>query len=384
MLACARLELEPHDASRARAAIKHGIDWDHFVPLANHHGVLPLIHRHLSTGALDAALIPVAAVAALRDEATRIARRNLMLSGQLATLLRAFATRNIRVVALKGPVLAQQLYGSVALRRFKDLDLLVAEPDVGDAMDAIAACGYARPVSLGPDIDALRRHEQHHIALDANSGTHQVELHDCLHPHDDGRRRTIDLIADRLERIDVFGVTAFVMAPEELLVYLCVHGTRHNWERIEWAASVAQLLRSGRVTDWRRANACAQRQASERAFRSGLQVVSALFDTRIPGAVSRRDRALEASARAIANQRATAPARRANPVECLVHQLRTDTGIRSRITRLWRTLIAPRVNDAIAMPLPRALWPLYYVLRPVRVLVRHMAGKHRVNPIVPE
>ena len=61
-----------------------------------------------------------------RAQANRL--RDLELTGELARLLDRFRRDGIAAVPYKGPVLAAQAYGDVALREFVDLDILV-HPD---------------------------------------------------------------------------------------------------------------------------------------------------------------------------------------------------------------------------------------------------------------
>ena len=53
------------------------------------------------------------------------AHRALWLTLELLNIHRHLQARGLEVLPYKGPVLAEALYGNVALRQFSDLDLLV-------------------------------------------------------------------------------------------------------------------------------------------------------------------------------------------------------------------------------------------------------------------
>ena len=63
-------------------------------------------------------------------------------SAELQGVLRAFEQAGLKAVPLKGPFLAERLYGAAALRVSYDLDLLVAKADMARAGDALKAIGF--------------------------------------------------------------------------------------------------------------------------------------------------------------------------------------------------------------------------------------------------
>jgi hypothetical protein len=380
LLAAACLHPGPADVIRAHAAMSpaSAIDWQSFVPLAHRHGVLPLLYHHISTGAFDARLIPDAALTRLRHEAERTARRSLMLAGELVSLLRELEDNGIRVVPLKGPVLAQQLYASVALRHVKDLDLLVAEHDIERATALIVRRGYRTDPSWGSDaLDAMHHDVSHDVQLHSTTKHCRVELHYYMQQPIGRQRHTLAVVEGELERVSFFGRSVLVLEPEALLVYLCIHGALHAWERIEWIGGVAELLRGGRIADWERVNESARRRSADRALRSGLHLAHELFDAPMPGAELRGDRSARIAARSVAMRLTRDPMSIPGPTTRLVHHVRTDMGIRTRAARVWSTLFAPTMNERKEIPLPRALSALHYVLRPARLVVRRL---HRSTP----
>ena len=49
---------------------------------------------------------------------------------------------------------------------------------------------------------------------------------------------------ERRVALDVAGHTVYQPEPTDQLVILSVHGTNHRWERLQWIADVAELLRA--------------------------------------------------------------------------------------------------------------------------------------------
>jgi hypothetical protein len=374
LLAAAHLHPRPADVSRANAAMANAsIEWKHVIPLAHRHGVLPLLYRHLSTQTFDPRLVPESALDLMRQDVERSVQRSLMLAAELVSLVNALEHEGIRAVPLKGPVLAQQVYGTVALRRILDLDLLVAEKDVERAVGLMVERGYRRPSSWGSStLDALHHDVNHDVILHSTARSFRVELHYYLYQPLGRQRWRLADIEDELEPYSFFGNSVWVMRPETLLVYLCVHGTLHAWERIEWIGGVAQLLRSGRVSNWEWVAESARRRAAEGALRSGLHLVEELFDVPIPTTELRGGWLSRGAAHSVARRLTSDPHKVSSPTATLVHHVRTETGIRSRLMRVWSTLFVPLVEDRATMPLPRALSPLHYVLRPARLVLKRL------------
>jgi len=371
LLACARLRLEPADLARARAAVERGIDWDRLLRLAHVHGLLPLLHSHAVSGAVP---WPADARADLDAGARDITHRNLALTAELLALLRLCADHAIPVVPLKGPVLAQQIYRSVALRRLGDLDLLVREEDLVRYMRLLEARGYQLAPGSASAEDEFDRRSSHHVAVVDPRRRITVELHRCLlRPRARGRWE-LDMIAPRLEERRFMGWPVSVLPPEDLLVYLCEHGAEHSWTRLEWLVAVAELLRSGQVRDWTRVWQWARELGTTRRIGAALLLADTLFGAGAAGVPVPSDRSAQAANRVVVLRRlATDPLRTLeSPWERFGYLFLTDRTSAARLRRSWATLMTPSLADRQAFPLPKSLSVLYRAARPLRLVVRRI------------
>lgn len=73
---------------------------------------------------------------------TEILAWGLALSAELSRLAALFRQAEIPVIPVRGPLLAQLLYGVPAARPIADLDLLVKKADLRGAMDLLSGAGY--------------------------------------------------------------------------------------------------------------------------------------------------------------------------------------------------------------------------------------------------
>jgi len=371
LLACARLRLEPADLARAHAAIGRGIDWTRLLQLARAHGLIPLLQSHAASGAVP---WPADARADLDARARGIAHYNLQLTAELLALLRLCADQAIPVVPLKGPVLAQQIYASVALRRLGDLDLLVREADLVRCIRLLEERGYQLAPGSPSAADDFDRRNSHHVAVVDPRRRITIELHRCLlRPRARGRW-DLEMIAPRLERRQFMGSPVSVLPPEDLLVYLCEHGAEHAWGRLEWLVAVAELLRTGQLRDWARVTRWADQLGTTRRVRAALLLADTLFGANPGGVPVPRDRPAQAANRAVVLRRlATDPLRTLeSPVERFGYLFLTDRTAIARLRRCWTTLMTPSLADTRALPLPKSLSLLHSAARPLRLVARRI------------
>lgn len=237
LIVCARTVLDVPTAAQLGALVVGGPNWEQVLALARHHGVMPLLHRHLNGSD--------AVSAAVQEELARYARanalHNLSLAHALIDLTGALAQAGVEAVPYKGPVLAACTYGDLSLRASKDLDVIVRPADVRRADDVLASLGYIK-TGRGP----------YHDLFVGATGV-EVELHrDVLRRNEFptlldlgamwGRRTTVSLLG---RQVDAFG-------PEDTLLLLCLHGSKHLWSGLVWVCDVAEYLRAHPALDWAR------------------------------------------------------------------------------------------------------------------------------------
>jgi hypothetical protein len=172
-------------------------------------------------------------VACLRDRSASMARRRqsdlerierastiaaFYWSCQLKELLSAFARQTIAVVPLKGPLLAEKLYGTARLRSCRDLDLLVGRGDLKRAEPVLETCGF---MPGEPD--------DYHRAWSRRGAV--VELHyDVENPL--AFNFAVEGALRRVSAASFQGEVCMQFAPEDELLYLCLHAARHRYERL--------------------------------------------------------------------------------------------------------------------------------------------------------
>jgi hypothetical protein len=147
--------------------------------------------------------------------------RNALLAARLEAILAAFSSHAIPVMMLKGVTLAELVYGDIAMRPMRDLDLLVRPVDVEAGDRVLRTLGYTADESYRSE--AWYRRNHHHLApYRAPDGLALVELHHLVFAPTASVTVPEDHLWARARPAELSVGPALVLAPEDLLLYLCV------------------------------------------------------------------------------------------------------------------------------------------------------------------
>lgn len=363
-------------ASRVPALCADVREWSALIDRARAHGLDPLLHRHL--GGLDA--VPIAARERLRGHAETTAVRNRLLVAELGKVLAALAAHDIAAMPYKGPMLAITAYGDVALRRFADLDVLVRRADALRAVRALRELGYAPRLCLTPGQERAYLRAECEYALDRDRGRLTVEIHWDIAPRDYAVRVDLDAIWRSARPIDAGGLSVLAPAPEDLLLMLIVHGSKHAWERLSWLVDVAEIVRAHPDLDWAALIERARAAGAGRMVRVALALARDLLGHALPAAAAREVEA-DGQAAALAQALGDAVCGGALPPARSLAAIRLQRALRERsrdrLAYLVRLATTPTIDDWSSVRLPAAALPLHYVLRPLRLAAKHGAAALR-------
>ncbi|HEX8173435.1 MAG TPA: nucleotidyltransferase family protein [Thermoanaerobaculia bacterium] len=331
---------------------------------AEAHGVTMLVARSFPER------IPAAQVRATTERALHIAR-------QLRQLLDLLEGSGIDALPVKGPVLAMSVYGDVAARGASaDLDLIVRKQDLVRAVAVLEANGYRRAEESVDEHDHEAWESEAHLYPE--NGV-LVELHTELIGNFYTAPVDLDAVRARSTARTLFGRSMRVIAPEDLLLYLCLHGARHMWSRLLWVCDIAAIVRSESI-DWPALIARADSIDARQRVALGLYLAHQLFDAPMPDAARPllRARLLPLRARVVA--RRMGETSRGIMAPGFVTRLLSELAARET-TRQFGTYVRrqlePNARDRAWIALPRGLRWLRWLLRPIRVLSSYGAPLRR-------
>jgi hypothetical protein len=206
-----------------------------------------------------------------------IVARNLFVTRQLVSIVDAFDRSKIRVLSMKGPVLAQYAYGDVGLRQFGDLDFLVDQENVHRAIALLRGLGYRSRFEGSRRQDALAENFGHY-SLRNDSVQLLIELHPRIIDRRFGYAIANSELFARAGKVSLGGRTFGALERGDLILYQCVHGAKHAWSRLEWIATFAKLLQRADY-DGRKIAADAARLGATRRLALAVALSHRLFKT---------------------------------------------------------------------------------------------------------
>lgn len=268
---------------RMRPLAQRRVDWLALTRAAARHGLVPLMCRRLW---LVGSSVPESVLTQTRAMYLSRAATSLHLARQLRSHTRDLSAQEIRVLAFKGPDLAVRAYADVTLREYDDLDLLVDRADIARAAHAFVRRGFRAVVA--PREPHLRRYlrAHHDYELVGNDGT-VVELQWAVSQRRFPSRVDFDGLWARRVQTKVLDGNVPALGREDLLLLLCMHGSKHRWQRLAWVADVAHTVRSTSPLDWRWLRHEAKAYGAERMLLLGLLLAKDLLGLSLPADVCR-------------------------------------------------------------------------------------------------
>jgi hypothetical protein len=305
----------------------------------------------------------------MRAEFYGNALSNLHLARELARLAGLLSAASIDAIAFKGPILALQAWGDLALRQFNDLDLLVRPADAARAVDLLIADGYA-PLTFDrrhPELSIARRCEDEFMRPGSAA---MIDLHWELNPAYFGYGPRAAEVWQRSKSRRVEGVELKTLGPVDLVLFLAVHATKHGWINLGWICDFNAALRDLPAAEMPMVDEAARRSGCLRMLLLAIALAAEVLGAPIPSLFDdpiRRDSAVAALAAGIERRLFASVGMRARPYSEWMVPIRAITSMRGRIRFLASRALTPNIDDFKSIALPPPLHPLYYVTRPVRL-----------------
>jgi hypothetical protein len=372
LLACARFLGDGSVEPTLRLLLRSRLNWPYLIGMASQHGLLPVLCQQLQM--LNFVPSPEPIAAQLDQYFRANAFRNLLLSTEMLKLLEMFATNDIRAVAFKGPLLAVLAYGSISLREFIDLDILIVKEDVARARELLSRRGYHPHVLMSETQEQAGLHSGCERVFVRADRAVALDLHWNFAVKGFSFSPDLAGIWTRLQPVHFAGRTILTLSRSDLLLLLCVHGAKHRWKRLEWIVSVAELLRRSPQMDWQTILRQARRSGAERMLFLGIQLAKDLSNVPLPDHVSQWIAAhsvVERLARDIRHELFTNEELSVYAADKLAFLLQTKERFRDKLRYGYYLILltlTPTSKDRALVPLPAFLAFFYYLMRPFRLI----------------
>ena len=315
---------------------------------------------------------PCAPDAAVIARAREVSARALHLLAAAADIANAARDDDVALLFFKGTTLSQRAYGAPALRASADLDVLVRPDAIVRARSLLERLGFARVRRQTARQDAhLMRSDGEESWLNS-ARLVLVELHTRVSP----RRIGVELDSALWRDARTMQVgSAPLLAPGDaaLLVLLAVHGAKHMWARGEWLVAFAATWQSSSVASRDESRRVAHEAGASRELGVALALCGQLLPSREYAGDESDAPAIAALARRAYDSMILGGGEIPGVRRRVLFNAAMRTSIASRVRYAGEWLFSPGPEDWASLALPDAMFPLYSVLRPFRLLLRQVA-----------
>jgi Uncharacterised nucleotidyltransferase len=245
--ACASIDLDERGQARLIAAASRVGDWVPLAERAEDHGLAPLVRRHVRNCHIA---LPPTVSTQLSALAVRHRKAGGALADALLDIVAAFRSARIEHVALKGAVLAHDIYPAPELRPLRDLDILVAPSAGPRAISLLQDLGFEPAAALIPWV----RHHLPAVARRRSGYKVTVEVHEDAINYDHRERLTFATLTEPPRAMSFGGQSLNALGHTDMLRHLTAHllEPRHETRLIGVVDLVGYAARYADDIDWER------------------------------------------------------------------------------------------------------------------------------------
>jgi hypothetical protein len=341
------------------------IDWKFFIVLAKHHRIYPQIFSKVNK--IDSPYIPENVIQMLSQLYKRNTFQMLRMSGEMELTSKLFSDKGIRLLFLKGPVLAEDLYGDISLRTSSDLDVLIPIEKLDKVDTLLTDEGYEKDDYIQTVLNDWKwRH--HHVTYLHPQKQIKLEVHWRLNPGP-GLEPSFEDLWECRRKSTITDSPVYLLGKEDLFLFLVSHGARHGWSRLRWLMDIHQLV--NKQLNWKKLIGHLRKYQSLSLGGQALLLSSQLFDTQINKDIShlmtgKQPKQLAQATVFYLENRVnlhTEPL----PKEVSKYHGRYLFSLKTIQQKFLfiMSFLYPYPEDAEILPLPKILHFLYFPLRPV-------------------
>ncbi|MBI4647130.1 MAG: nucleotidyltransferase family protein [Bacteroidia bacterium] len=295
-----------------------------------------------------------------------------------------FNAGGIELYFIKGIALSALLYNNSEARSSRDIDIFINDND----MDIIKADkllrnnGYFRfvPVCEADSmLFKIYRKNYKHFKYKCQESAHLLEMHWKLHNYDTLYPNIIKDISGNYILVNIDGINIKTLLPEDYVLYLSIHGARHNWGQLYWLLDLAVIIDNWKI-NWKDIYSKANRHNMLRSVSSGLILTNRLFGSSIPENFTNSYIKNNNATRLIVNNSLKVICSGYLGMGKIRHFylsfksfLFIKPGLRHKLNIFLSLLTS--YHDWEVLPLPEKLFFLYYFLRPFLWFYRHYLKK---------
>lgn len=353
-------------------------DWPGLIEQAKHEGLLGLLAARLCAARPSG--VPPEVTTELEHWRTISAQRGLRMAGQLVRIVHLLESSGIEVILLKGPSLAQDLYGDASVRTSCDLDILVRPDDAAAARQLLLANAFDDSCPYNERLLRRGSRSEGEVHLQRSHGELHVDLHWRLTVGFSTREVSAERLFAGARTADLLSRPVRVPSLGDQLLLTALHASRHDWRPLELRLGVAVQVARLPAAAWPDLCAAARELGCLRRVAVGVAHACRPFGVPVPSAILAelgRDPLASAYLGYLCGIAATSLAQPeavpsvAADLASILWSVRAEDHLVGTLDHLLTRSFLPGTGDWATVRLPRRLEWLYWALRPVRLAAKY-------------
>ncbi len=298
-----------------------------------------------------------------------IAKQNMLMTSELIKVTKFLKENGINAIAFKGPVLSQIAYDDITLRQYVDLDILVRLKDINRLGKLLSEENYEEVF----DLEEYQKEKLVDIVHDRSFlnkiNNILIEAHWTL--------SSAEFFMD-LEKLNYFDSQKYKLKNSEIdilsneihFIYLCIHGYKHMWERLEWLVDI-NLIIVKKIIDFEKVLSLAKKIDADRVVLSSILLCEKVFFINLNINLKTRDKKIIENTDKIyyrfIKEFEYTDKIHTKEISSVQWFMLKNTSYRFKYLK---SMLHPTEYDYRVIKLPRSLNFLYYVIRPFNIIIK--------------
>jgi len=170
-----------------------------------------------------------------------VSKRNMLLISDLLKITKLLTQHHIEVVHFKGPSLASICYGDITLRQFGDIDILIQPKDKERAFALLQKHHYIPEIEITPTNSRLLFSSLNVLGVSSASSLF-IEVHWELFPKNYAIVFPQEMLWEEERHLELYRTSLRTLPLESYLLYLTIHGSKHLYERLLWLYDIERFI----------------------------------------------------------------------------------------------------------------------------------------------
>ena len=257
------------------------IDWSVMVETALAHHVTGILCKVLLD--VSATAVPETIKQACRQKLEQQRSTNEAATQQLTQLLTKLEAKGIEAVPFKGLTLTMSAYRDISLRSFRDLDFMIHREHFDACLVELCELGYQHSSDLSPkQWQAFINNAGQDILFGKELA---IEPHWAFAPKTLAFDIDYNKLWERVSTTSLNGKTILAFSPEDELLILCMHGSKHEWRKLKWIVDLSLFIQNHDHLNWCDIINRAETQGLSRIIIFALAIASRLVGATVPFSV---------------------------------------------------------------------------------------------------